>query len=215
MGKVITLPVPVSRYPAACSGDSEELRTRPLASVSLLRSPRPRIQGEFDRAGTTSQGADSPHQGHAPSRQGSARSKKRLRSLLCRESLASRDSIMDDKSMQGWINLQLTAPDLRRTIAAVGRPTKPTSPATYRAQFFERVRTARKFYTDHPPTMAEALGVDKGTYYRYETRLMLPHHLIPLFCEITGVPMDWLMKGPDASRATAPLRKVAGGDLPK
>jgi hypothetical protein len=131
---------------------------------------------------------------------------------ICLESLAFHDSIMDDKSMQGWTNLQLTALGPHRTIVGVGRPTKPTSPAAYRAQFFERVRTARKMYTDHPPTMAEALGVDKGTYYRYETRLMLPHHLIPLFCEITGVPMDWLMKGPDATRATAPLRKVAGGD---
>lgn len=115
--------------------------------------------------------------------------------------------------MQAWTTLQLTPGDAHRTIVGViGRPTKPTSPAAYRAQFFERVRTARKFYTDKPPEMAEAMGIDKGTYYRYETRLMMPHHLIPLFCEITGVTADWLMKGPSAARALHPQRQATGTD---
>ncbi len=212
MGDVIRLSVLDLPCRAAYSADSAALEIRPLASVLQLRLPHSTTPGESGHVDSICKRSGTQSRVPVPALQGSAKSKKRLRSLLCRESLASHDSIMDDKSMQGWTNLQLTAPEARRTIAVVGRPTKPTSPATYRAQFFERVRTARKLYTDHPPTMAHALGVDKGTYYRYETRLMLPHHLIPLFCEITGVPMDWLMKGPDASRATAPLRKVAGSD---
>lgn len=206
MGKVIPLPAPVSRYPAEHSGDSGEMRKPQLASVVQLQSRRPKTQAGFAHAETTSQRVDMANQDRGPSRPANSRFR------ICLESLAFGDSIMDDKSMQEWTNLQLTRPDAHRTIVGVGRPTKPTSPAAYRAQFFERVRTARKMFTDHPPTMAEALGVDKGTYYRYETRLMLPHHLIPRFCEITGVPMDWLMKGPDASRATAPLRKTAGSE---
>jgi hypothetical protein len=206
MGEVIPLPLPASRCPAERSGDSAELPRPPLASVVPLQSRRPKIRAGCGPAGTTSRRAGKADQGRGPF------VPETTKFQICPEGLAFRDSIMDDKSMQGWTNLQLTIPGAHRTIGVVGRPTKPTSPATYRAQFFERVRTARKLYTDHPPTMAEALGVDKGTYYRYETRLMLPHHLIPLFCEITGVPMDWLMKGPDASRATAPLRKAAGSD---
>jgi hypothetical protein len=108
---------------------------------------------------------------------------------------------MDDKSMQAWTNEQLTFPGTPRTIVAVGRPKETTSPTTYRAQFFKRVRAARALFTENPPEMAKALGVPRDTYYRYEERTMLPHHLIPRFCELTGVTVDWLMRGPAAAQA--------------
>jgi hypothetical protein len=44
--------------------------------------------------------------------------------------------------------------------------------------------------------MAKLLGVERDTYYRYEKRTMLPHHLIPQFCAVTGVPIEWLINGP-------------------
>jgi hypothetical protein len=119
---------------------------------------------------------------------------------------------MDDKSMQAWTNLQLTLPEPPRTIRVVGRPNEPSSPAAYRAAFFKRVRTAREFYSESPQDMAKALNVPYGTYTRYETRTMLPHHLIPRFCQITGVSADWLFYGPTAARALSSARPATGTD---
>lgn len=78
----------------------------------------------------------------------------------------------------------------------IGRPRKQMAPSAYEEAFRRRVRNARALYTEEPKTMARALGVREDTYYRYETRTMLPHHLIERFCELTGVTVDWLMKGP-------------------
>lgn len=119
---------------------------------------------------------------------------------------------MDDKSMQAWTNLQLTLPEPPRTIRVVGRPPEKVTPASYRAAFFKRIRTAREFYTEEPGIMAEALGIPPGTYTRYETRTMMPHHLIPRFCQLTGVSTDWLFYGPTAARAINPPRAATGTD---
>jgi hypothetical protein len=119
---------------------------------------------------------------------------------------------MDDKSMQPWTNLQLTLREPPRKIGGmVGRPDKPSTPASYRAAFFKRVRTARELYTEDYKVMAHALGTQEGTYYRYETRTMLPHHLVPRFCQITGVSADWLFNGPAVARALSP-RALTGTD---
>lgn len=77
----------------------------------------------------------------------------------------------------------------------IGRPRKVT-PSAYEEAFRRRVRAARALYTDEPKEMARALGVREDTYYRYETRTMLPHYLMPRFCEITGVTVDYLINGP-------------------
>jgi DNA-binding XRE family transcriptional regulator len=102
---------------------------------------------------------------------------------------------VDDKSMQLWINEQLTAGWASRTIVGVARPTKTTNPSTYRRQFFQRVKAARVSASKNPLEMAQLLGVPKDTYHRYETRTMLPHHLIPLFCELTNSTAEWLVTG--------------------
>jgi len=60
--------------------------------------------------------------------------------------------------------------------------------------------------------MADALGIPAGTYTRYETRTMMPHHLIPRFCQITGVTTDWLFYGPTSARAIVSPRALTGTD---
>jgi hypothetical protein len=60
--------------------------------------------------------------------------------------------------------------------------------------------------------MAEALSIPPGTYTRYETRTMMPHHLIPRFCQLTGVNADWLFFGPVAARALSSSRILTGTD---
>lgn len=78
----------------------------------------------------------------------------------------------------------------------IGRPPKPMTPTAYEEAFRRRVRTARALRTEEPKEMARLLGVREDTYYRYETRTMLPHYLLPRFCELTGVTVDWLINGP-------------------
>jgi hypothetical protein len=205
MGKVIPLPAPGSRSLAERSGGSTGQGKGISASVSRLQSRRPRIQEEFGPAVTTSPPSGIRYPGPGPCRQGNPRSR------ICPEALALTHSFMDDKSMQAWINEQLTSGGPPRTIVVVGRPKETTSPTTYRAQFFKRVRAARALYTENPPEMAKALGVPRDTYYRYEERTMLPHHLIPKFCEITGVTVDWLMRGPAAAQAMQHQKTAATG----
>jgi len=106
---------------------------------------------------------------------------------------------MDDKSMQSWSTMELTLATTPGTIFGmdkpIGRPKKLT-PTAYEESFRRRVRAARALYTDEPKVMARALGIREDTYYRYETRTMLPHYLMPRFCELTGVTADYLINGP-------------------
>ena len=195
-----------SSYPSAHSTDSVARKRGRLASVVPLRSRDPRTHWGFAPSGTTSQPAGEADQGLGPSRPGTPKSD------LCPEGLAFCELIMDDKSMQAWTNLQLTLPEPPRKIRVVGRPNEPSSPAAYRAAFFRRVRTARELYSDSPQGMAKVLGIPAGTYTRYETRTMLPHHLVPRVCQITGVSTEWLFYGPTAARAISSTRPATGTD---
>jgi DNA-binding XRE family transcriptional regulator len=102
--------------------------------------------------------------------------------------------------MQSWTTMELTLAPTPGTIFGMdkptGRPRKPMPPSAYEESFRRRVRAARALYTEEPKEMARALGVREDTYYRYETRTMLPHYLIERFCQITGVTVDYLIKGP-------------------
>jgi hypothetical protein len=204
MGDVIRLRVPDSRYRAACSADSTGPPKQKLASVVRLRLRHPKILAGCARAETTLRRSGTQHPDRAQDPPVSPRFQ------ICPEALAFPRSIMDDKSMQSWTNAQLTPGASHRTIVSVGRPTRETTPAAYRTAFIKRVRTARALYTDSPPEMAKALGVERDTYYRYEKRLMLPHHLIPTFCAITGVPLEWLLKGPTQVQSDQVPRAATG-----
>jgi hypothetical protein len=206
MPKVIHLPWRGLPSREACSGARAELPKPRLASVVLLESRRRKTRAVSGPVGTTSQPSDIQGPRRGPCQQESPRSR------ICLESLALRELIMDDKSMQAWTNLQLTLPEPGRKIRVVGRPNEPSSPAAYRAAFFKRVRTARELYSDSPQDMAKVLGIPAGTYTRYETRTMLPHHLVPRFCQITGVTPEWLFFGPSAARALTSVRSATGTD---
>jgi hypothetical protein len=206
MGIVINWPGRVRSYPAGRSTDSARREKSRRASAARAKSPGSTTQAEFARAGTTSQLVDVEGRDPGPSRPGNPKS------VICPEALAFRELIMDDKSMQAWTNLQLTLPELPRKIRVVGRPGIPSTPATYRSAFFRRVRTARELFSEDYKAMAHALGIPEGTYYRYETRTMLPHHLVPRFCQLTGINADWLFNGPSAARALSSPRAATGTD---
>lgn len=73
-------------------------------------------------------------------------------------------------------------------------------PPDYTSKFVERTRIARETAGyDHPDQMAEALGVPKTTYKKYETRTCMPHHLIPRFCALAGIGYQQLFGAPNSN----------------
>ena len=71
----------------------------------------------------------------------------------------------------------------------------PYTPTTYRRPFLQRVRSARTVAGLSPAEIAERLKIPKDTYLRYETRTLLPHHLVEAFCVVTGCNLVWLLTG--------------------
>lgn len=112
--------------------------------------------------------------------------------------------------MQAWTTCQLTPWRLSFSIGAVPKPYTPT---TYRKAFVERVRASRIQADKSPLEMAKLLGIPKDTYHRYETRTLLPHHLLLTFCELTHQDLFWLVTGrrfrPDGNSDSGAARKIA------
>jgi hypothetical protein len=112
--------------------------------------------------------------------------------------------------MQAWITGQLTPSVSAFTLEGVSKPYTPT---TYRNAFVQRVRAARTLAEKNPLEMAQLLGVPKDTYHRYETRTLLPHHLLETFCKLTGQDLTWLITGRHQRAQPAadpqPARKLA------
>ena len=112
--------------------------------------------------------------------------------------------------MQAWTTGQLTPAAPPFKIVGVAKPYTPT---TYRNAFVQRVRAARTLAEKNPLEMAQLLGVPKDTYHRYETRTLLPHHLLEFFCQLTGQDLTWLVTGKhhrsEPTRDTLDTRKLA------
>lgn len=58
--------------------------------------------------------------------------------------------------------------------------------ATFAHGFIARVKAAREVQFSRSE-MEALLKLPKGTYKKYETRLLLPHHLILRFCLLTAL----------------------------
>jgi len=65
----------------------------------------------------------------------------------------------------------------------------------YKQRFMQRVAEARIARGLKQWQLAEALGMVQDKYKQYEGRSLLPHHLIGLFCIVTGVDPVWLVTG--------------------
>lgn len=51
--------------------------------------------------------------------------------------------------------------------------------------------------------MAKALGIEYGTYNKYETRTPLPHGLIAKFCAVSGISIEFFITGQENPLCTA------------
>jgi transcriptional regulator with XRE-family HTH domain len=65
----------------------------------------------------------------------------------------------------------------------------------YKQAFIERVKAARIATGMKQWQIADALGMPQDKYKQYESRSLLPHHLIGRFCIVTRVDPEWLITG--------------------
>jgi len=72
---------------------------------------------------------------------------------------------------------------------------KRMTPARYRETFCARLKNLRESAGMTQKELARELGIDKDTYAKYESRSLLPHHLIMPVCEILGVDAAFLVSG--------------------
>jgi hypothetical protein len=97
--------------------------------------------------------------------------------------------------VQGRTEKQVTPLFRQLTMLGMKGQRKASTPSVWREEFIQRVRAARIASKKKPIEVASELVVTLDTYNRWETRALLPHHLIVPFCRITGADPMELMTG--------------------
>lgn len=98
-----------------------------------------------------------------------------------------------------------------RDITGCGGQTVPMA-EDYKKAFHDRVRAARKGRNWTQEVMADLLGYSQGHYKQWETRDLMPHEVMPRFCTLTGITLDYLLSGrerPERALPVAPIEQVA------
>jgi hypothetical protein len=103
--------------------------------------------------------------------------------------------ILDYLSKQGRIQKQVTPLFRQLTMLDMKGQRKPSTPSNWRREFIERVKAARIVSGKKPVEVASELHVSLDTYVRWESRALLPHHLVMPFCRITGADPVMLLTG--------------------
>lgn len=80
--------------------------------------------------------------------------------------------------------------------------------AEYKQRFMERVALARISRGWKQWQAGEALGMSQDKYKQYESRSLMPHHLIGRFCLVCRVDPEWLITG-RGKKPIKPLQEVA------
>lgn len=75
------------------------------------------------------------------------------------------------------------------------------TPAQYKKAFCTRLKSIREATGLNQDDFAKQLGIKRDTYAKYESRSLLPHHLIPRVCEITGHDCWFVLTGQPGSKA--------------
>lgn len=111
---------------------------------------------------------------------------------------------LDYTSSKVKLKLPVTIKVGRRTICPMSRVNTPTQ---FKKGFCQRLAAARTMAGLEQADIAKALGITPNTYSKYESRTLMPHHLIPVACEILEIEMPYLY-----GAVTRRSRK-ASGDL--
>lgn len=84
------------------------------------------------------------------------------------------------------------------------------SSSQFKAEFIGRVRAARERNFDNQTRFAEnVMGMRQDRWKRYEIDTLLPHELIPRFCDVCAVTFDWLVAGRGKGPAWQPYERQA------
>jgi DNA-binding XRE family transcriptional regulator len=90
----------------------------------------------------------------------------------------------DGLSRQALPNGSVTHGPARGTMCPMGRG---TSPAQFKRDFCEKLAAARKLHGYSQSEFAGLMGMTRDRYAKYETRTPLPHHLVPIACDILEI----------------------------
>lgn len=71
-------------------------------------------------------------------------------------------------------------------------PQKKQARSIFRDTFLSRVAKARAAAGHTQAEMAVVLGMKQDKYKQYESRSLLPHHLVAQFCTATKIDPAWL-----------------------
>jgi hypothetical protein len=105
------------------------------------------------------------------------------------------DALTDYLSVQERTEKQVTPLFRHLTMLGMKGNRKASTPSQWRKDFISRVKAARIVSGRKPVEVAAELGVNLDTYNRWETRALLPHHLVMTFCRITGADPVMLLTG--------------------
>jgi hypothetical protein len=105
------------------------------------------------------------------------------------------DIVTDYLSVQERTEKQVTPLFKQLTMLPMKGQRKPSTPSQWRDEFIARVRSARIVSGKKPVEVAAYLGVSLDTYNRWETRALLPHHLVMPFCTFVGADPVMLLTG--------------------
>ncbi len=105
------------------------------------------------------------------------------------------DIVTDYLSVQERTEKQVTPLFKQLTMLPMKGQRKPSTPSQWRDEFISRVRSARIVSGKKPVEVAAYLGVSLDTYNRWETRALLPHHLVMPFCTFIGADPVMLLTG--------------------
>lgn len=72
---------------------------------------------------------------------------------------------------------------------------KRTTPADYKREFIQRLRMIRGAAGLTQEEFSKKLDIARDTYAQYESRSLLPHHLIFKVCELTGHDCLFILTG--------------------
>lgn len=78
----------------------------------------------------------------------------------------------------------MTAADPNRTMRPMG---KATTPARFKKEFCNRLRSARILAGYTQEEVANEFGLKPDTYSKYERRSPMPHYLVPRACALFRV----------------------------
>lgn len=102
----------------------------------------------------------------------------------------------------------ITALDADLSLGHTVRMAESETEAEYKQRFIERVARSRISRGMKQWQIAEAMGIPQDKYKQYESRSLLPHHMIGRFCIICRVEPDWLITG-RGQKPIQPLKMAA------